>query len=49
MIVHESFHDFGPAAWDLDAKIRFATTFKTMNGEVQVDHVIENDMPPSGC
>ena len=49
VIVHESFHDFGPAAWDLDAQIRFATTFKTMNGEVQVDHVIENDMPPPGC
>ncbi len=49
LIVHESFHDFGPAAWDLDAKIRFATTFHTKDGEVQVDHVIENDMPPPGC
>ena len=49
LIVHESFHDYGPAAWDLDAKIRFATTFHTKDGEVQVDHVIENDMPPPGC
>ena len=49
VIFHESFHDFGPAAWNLNAKIRFATTFITHNGEVQVDHGIYNDMPPDGC
>ena len=46
---HESFHDFGPTAWNPDSKIRFAVTFKTVNGEVQVDHTISNDMPPGGC
>jgi hypothetical protein len=49
LVVHESFHDYGVAAWDLDAKIRLATTFITHNGEVQVDHGIFNDMPPDGC
>ena len=49
VIFHESFHDYGPAAWDLDAQIRFVTTFTTKNGEVHVDHLIENDMPPPGC
>jgi hypothetical protein len=49
VIFHESFHDFGAAAWDLDAKIRFSTTFITHNGEVQVEHTIDNDMPPPGC
>lgn len=48
-IFHESFHDFGPAAWDLDAQIRFSTTFITHDGDVQVDHTIDNDMPPPGC
>ena len=48
-IFHESFHDFGPAAWNLNAKIRFATTFITHDGEVQVDHTVDNDMPPPGC
>jgi hypothetical protein len=49
VIFHESFHDYGPAAWDLDAKIRFVTTFTTQNGEVHIDHMIQNDMPPPGC
>ena len=49
VMFHESFHDFGPAAWDSDAQIRFVTVFTTRDGEVQVDHSIENDMPPSGC
>lgn len=49
VIAHESFHDYGPAAWDPDAKIRLSTTFITHNGEVQVDHGIFNDMPPDGC
>jgi|1186.fasta_scaffold18154_1 hypothetical protein len=48
-IFHESFHDFGPAAWNLNAKIRMSTTFITHDGEVQVDHSIVNDMPPPGC
>jgi len=48
-VVHESFHDYGVAAWDLDAKIRLSTTFITHNGEVQVDHGLFNDMPPDGC
>ena len=46
---HESFHDYGAAAWDLDAKIRLMTTFTTRDGEVQVDHAIVNDLPPPGC
>ena len=45
-IFHNSFHDFGPAAWDPDAKIRIVTTFVTVDGEVLVDHTIENDTPP---
>ena len=49
LVVHESFHDYGVAAWDLDAKIRLSTTFITHNGEVQVDHGLFNDMPPDGC
>jgi len=49
LVVHESFHDYGAAAWDLDAKIRLSTTFITHDGEVQVDHGIFNDMPPDGC
>ena len=49
VIAHESFHDYGAAAWDPDAKIRLSTTFITHNGEVQVDHGIFNDMPPDGC
>jgi hypothetical protein len=48
-VYHESFHDFGLAAWDLDAKIRFITTLTTKDGEVHVDHEILNDMPPPGC
>jgi hypothetical protein len=48
-IFHESFHDFGPAAWNLNAKIRMSTTFITHNGEIQVDHTIANDVPPAGC
>ena len=46
---HESFHDFGPTFWNPDSKIRFAVTFKTVNGEVVVDHTISRDMPPEGC
>jgi hypothetical protein len=46
---HESFHDFGWAAWNPDAHIRFVTIFTTVDGQVLVDHRIENDMPPPGC
>jgi hypothetical protein len=49
VIFHQSFHDFGPAAWDPDAKIRIATTFVTRDGEVIVDHWVVNDLPPDGC
>ena len=46
---HESFHDFGPVPWDPDSKIRGIVTFKTVDGEVLVDHEIATDMPPAGC
>lgn len=49
VIFHESFHDYGPAAWNPDAKIRFTTTFTTRNGEVIVDRFLGHDMPPDGC
>jgi hypothetical protein len=39
VIYHESFHDFGPLAWDQDVivKIRLQQTFVTVDGDVQVD------------
>jgi hypothetical protein len=49
VLFHESFHDYGAAAWDPDAQIRYMTTFTTRDGEVLVDHSIVNDMPPPGC
>ena len=47
-VFHKSFHDFGPATWDPDAKIRYITTFNIVDGEVIVDNTIEHDMPPEG-
>lgn len=49
VIYHESFHDFGPAPWDPDAKIRTAITYVTRDGEVMVDHWVVNDLPPDNC
>lgn len=50
-IFHESFHDYGPVPWDQDVvpRIRYITTFTTVNGEVRVDHTITNDIPPEAC
>ncbi len=48
-IFHESFHDFGPAAWDPFAKIQLFVTFVYRDGEVAVDHVFGRDLPPDGC
>ena len=48
-LFHESFHDFGPTMWDAESQIRFAVTFKTVDGELLVEHEVVNDMPPGGC
>jgi hypothetical protein len=48
-IFHESFHDFGAAAWDPFAKIQFFVTFVYRDGEVVVEHQFGRDLPPEGC
>lgn len=49
IIFKESFHDFGPAAWDPFAKIQFFTTFFYRDGEVIVDHFFGRDLPPTAA
>ena len=48
-IFHQSFHDFGPAAWMPFAKIRINVTFVVRDGQVVVDHAVVHDEPPPGC
>jgi hypothetical protein len=48
-IFHESFHDYGGAAWNPDAKIRTMYTFVTHDGEVDLKQFVVNDFPPEGC
>ena len=48
-IFHESFHDFGLAAWDPNAKIQLFTTLVYRDGQVVVDHTFGRDLPPPGC
>ena len=48
-VFHESFHDFGHAAWDPNAKIHLSVTFVYRDGEVIVDHAFVRDGPPPGC
>ena len=48
-IFHESFHDFGAAAWDPFAYIQLFTTFVYRDGQVIVDHSFGRDLPPEGC
>jgi hypothetical protein len=48
-IFHESFHDFGLAAWDPNAKIQLFTTVIYRDGQVVIDHTFGRDLPPPGC
>jgi hypothetical protein len=49
VIFKESFHDFGPAAWDPFAKIQYFRTFVYRDGAVLVDREFGRDLPPEGC
>jgi hypothetical protein len=50
-VFHESFHDFGPAAFlgGADAQIQLFVTFVAKDGVVRVDHFFARDLPPDGC